>query len=98
MALGAVGLRLRADVYERGSALHDRLTGFSQPVAEVNERTLRELLLLGFFEGTCERSRERLRELRATDVPRVRALEGTRFACGESGACCRGYVFGPVSA
>jgi Fe-S-cluster containining protein len=98
MAPRAFGLRLRDDVYEHSSALHDRLTGFSQPVAEVNERTLRELLLLGFFEGTCERSRVRLKELGATDAPRVRALEGTRFACGESGACCRGYVFGPVSA
>lgn len=84
-----MGLTLREVVRVEGRTLHDPLTGFSCSADDV-----RALLLLGFFEGTCERSRTRLE--RPPDAPRVSALEGTRFACGLSGECCRGYVFGPV--
>ena len=61
------------------------------------EREVRQMLLLGMFDGTCATFRERLVRVRV-EPPTVRALPGSRFSCQHSGACCRGYLFGPISA
>jgi Fe-S-cluster containining protein len=61
------------------------------------ERELRQLMLLGFFEDTCSGVRERIRRIREGERLRPLVLEGSRFGCRSSGACCRGYVFGPIS-
>jgi Fe-S-cluster containining protein len=65
--------------------------------AEV-ERALRQMLLLGLLEDTCSASRERLERIRGGDRLTPRVLEGSRFGCQNSGACCRGYVFGSIRA
>ena len=67
------------------------------PSRDPVERELRQLLLLGFFDGTCESFRQRLRALRAQPATPLLALPGARFACQHSGACCNGYVFGPIT-
>jgi len=61
------------------------------------ERELRQLLLLGLLKGTCGSFRERLKRIRDGERLPPIVLEGSRFGCQNSGACCRGYVFGPVS-
>jgi Fe-S-cluster containining protein len=60
------------------------------------ERALRQMLLLGLFEDTCGTIRERLKRIRSGERLLPHVLEGSRFGCQNSGACCRGYVFGPV--
>lgn len=68
------------------------------PIAPTQvERELRQLLLLGLLEDTCSSFRERLQRVRGGERLAAVVLEGSRFACQNSGACCRGYVFGPVS-
>lgn len=62
------------------------------------ERELRQLILLGLLEGSCASFRDRLAQVAAGDAPAPRALPGSRFACQHSGGCCRGYLFGPISA
>jgi Fe-S-cluster containining protein len=61
------------------------------------ERELRQLLLLGLLEGTCGSFRDQLERIRTGERLPPLVLEGSRFGCQGSGACCRGYVFGPVS-
>lgn len=61
------------------------------------ERELRQLLLLGLLEGACDSYRKRFRQIREGELPPQAVLAGSRFGCQGSGACCRGYVFGPVS-
>jgi hypothetical protein len=68
--------------------------GFSRATAE---RELRQMALLGLFEHTCDTSRKRLASMRGGEAPPIRVLEGSRFGCQNSGACCRGYLFGYVS-
>jgi Fe-S-cluster containining protein len=75
-----------------------RLSGSAAFEPSQVERELRQMLLLGFFEGTCASIRERLEQRRLDGAAPVRVLAGSRFGCGQSGACCRGYVLGPVSA
>lgn len=60
------------------------------------ERELRQMVLLGLFENTCGQSRERLELARKGERLASRVLEGSRFSCQNSGACCRGYVFGSI--
>jgi hypothetical protein len=62
------------------------------------ERELRQLVLLGLIDGSCSTDRERLARLRAGEAAEPRVLPGSRFACQHSGGCCRGYLFGPISA
>lgn len=62
------------------------------------ERELRRMLLLGVFEGTCNFSRARLRRLREGEMPELSVLSGSRFGCQHSGGCCRGYLFGYLTA
>ena len=62
------------------------------------ERELRGLLLCGLVEGACDSIRQRLLCFRRGERMPLRVLEGSRFTCQNSGACCRGYVFGPISA
>lgn len=60
-------------------------------------RELRRMLLLAFFEQTGETYRKRLERLQNGELPAARVLEGSRFGCQGSGACCQGYVFGYIS-
>jgi len=60
------------------------------------ERELRQMVLLGLFEDTCVESRKRLELIRNGERLASRVLEGSRFGCQNSGACCRGYVFGSI--
>ena len=62
------------------------------------ESELRQLMLLGLFDGTCDDIRTRLARLRGGASPPVQVLPESRFQCQGSGECCRGYVFGPISA
>lgn len=61
------------------------------------ERELRQMMLLGLLDGTCSQSRKRLEEIRGGERTAARVLEDSRFGCQNSGACCRGYVFGSIS-
>jgi hypothetical protein len=61
------------------------------------EREIRQLMLLGLFEGTCAAIRGRLDKIRGGEKLAARVLDDSRFRCQGSGECCRGYVFGPVS-
>jgi Fe-S-cluster containining protein len=60
------------------------------------ERELRQMVLLGLFEDTCGESRKRLQRILSGERLAFRVLEGSRFGCQNSGACCRGYVFGTI--
>lgn len=60
------------------------------------ERELRRMLLCGLLEGSCIAIRERLQRIRSGETLSTRVLDGSQFACQNSGACCRGYVFGPI--
>jgi Fe-S-cluster containining protein len=60
------------------------------------EREIRQLMLLGFVEGSCDGARARLANARAGEELPGRFLEGSRFGCQNTGACCQGYVFGPL--
>ena len=64
------------------------------------ERELRQLFLLGLLVDGCSRAREQLSHARRAEdgPPNPRVLPGSRFACQHSGACCQGYLFGPISA
>jgi hypothetical protein len=65
------------------------------PPAKV-ERELRQMLVCGLLEGSCDTIRTRLERIRAGEPLAPLVLEGSRFACHNSGACCRGYMFGPI--
>jgi Fe-S-cluster containining protein len=73
-----------------------RVAGSCGAVPEQVERELRQMILLGLFEDTCVASRERLELIRKGEELASRVLEGSRFGCQNSGACCRGYVFGSI--
>ncbi|MGC1645137.1 MAG: hypothetical protein WA741_04855 [Candidatus Sulfotelmatobacter sp.] len=73
-----------------------RVAGSCGAVPEQVERELRQMILLGLFEDTCVASRERLELIRKGEELASRVLEGSRFGCQNSGACCRGYVFGAI--
>ena len=60
------------------------------------ERELRQMFLLGLIDGACNHSRQRLERIRDGEVLPSIVLEGSRFSCQNSGACCRGYVFGSI--
>lgn len=60
------------------------------------ERELRQFALLGFLEGTCDQSRRALEAVQSGQTVSTRVLEGSRFGCHNSGACCRGYIFGAI--
>jgi Fe-S-cluster containining protein len=60
------------------------------------ERELRQMLLLGLLEDTCSAIRKRVESIRGGERLTPRVLEGSRFGCQNSGACCRGYVFGSI--
>jgi Fe-S-cluster containining protein len=76
--------------------LVNRVTGVCGASRAKVERELRQMILLGLFEGTCSHYRERLERVRDGERLTVRVLEGSRFGCQNSGACCRGYVFGSI--
>jgi Fe-S-cluster containining protein len=60
-------------------------------------REIRQIMLLGLFEGTCVDIRARFGRIRRGEIAAARALSDSRFRCQGSGECCRGYVFGPIS-
>jgi len=60
------------------------------------EREFRHMFLVGLLEGACNHSRERLERIRGGETLPSLVLEGSRFSCQNSGACCRGYVFGSI--
>ena len=62
------------------------------------ERRLRQLMLLGLCEGCCDSFRDQLQRLRDGGESLPRVLEGSRFSCQNAGACCHGYLFGPIDA
>jgi Fe-S-cluster containining protein len=62
------------------------------------ESDLRQFMLLGLLDGTCDDIRTRLARLQGGASPPVQVLPESRFQCQGSGECCRGYVFGPISA
>jgi hypothetical protein len=74
-----------------------KVTGKVRFDRTVVEREIRQIMLLGLFEGTCATIRGRLGKIRAGEKLAVRVLDGSRFRCQGSGECCRGYVFGPIS-
>lgn len=76
--------------------LVSRVTGACGAIPERVERELRQMVLLGLFEDTCGESRRRLELIRNGKELPSRVLEGSRFGCQNSGACCRGYVFGSI--
>jgi Fe-S-cluster containining protein len=83
---------------------HDSLSALSMEVARRTgapdyriEAELRQFALLGLLVGTCDGARARLRAARTGGMSGPRVLPGSRFACQHSGACCRGYIFGPIS-
>jgi hypothetical protein len=63
----------------------------------VVEREIRQIMVLGLFEGTCVDIRARFGRIRRGEMPATRVLNDSRFRCQASGECCRGYVFGPIS-
>jgi Fe-S-cluster containining protein len=65
------------------------------PEAEL-EREVRQLLLLGLIRGSCQTARTRLALIRNGETLQTRVLPGSRVACQGSGACCRGYILGPI--
>ncbi len=72
------------------------LTGEHGPRARVDSM-LRRFMLLGLIEGASPRTLARLRSVRGGEaLPHV-VLEGSRFACQGSGACCRDHRLGPLS-
>ncbi len=76
--------------------LVSRVAGACGTIPERVERELRQMILLGLFEDTCVESRKRLEMIRNGEELASRVLEGSRFECQNSGACCRGYVFGSI--
>jgi|SRR5271165_854558 len=61
------------------------------------ERELHQMLLLGLFDGTGVAARERLHRYTSGETLPLVVLDGSRFSCQNTGACCRGYVFGAIS-
>jgi Fe-S-cluster containining protein len=62
------------------------------------DRALRSFYLLHYVEGAGDPLRARLERVvdGSEEVP-TSILDGARFACQGSGACCSGYSFGPLS-
>jgi len=77
---------LRSTLVERGHA-------------EVTVDTaLRRLLFLYAVEGAGDATVARIeRVLRGEEALPTSILEGARFGCQGSGACCQGYAFGPLT-
>lgn len=91
--------RAIVDMLHSGSTAEDVIVevtkkGFDRAVAE---REIRQIMLLGMFDGTCTTIRDRLKRIRHGEMPAARVLGGSRFRCQGSGECCQGYVFGPIS-
>jgi Fe-S-cluster containining protein len=82
----------------KADALVNKVVGACGTSQTQVERVLRQMILLGLLEGTCSDSRERLRRIHNGERLAARTLEGSRFSCQNSGACCRGYIFGSISA
>ena len=77
--------------------LVDKVVGACGASRSTVERDLRQMLLLGYLEDTCSATRRRLARIRGGERLAPLVLVGSRFGCQNSGACCRGYVFGSVS-
>lgn len=80
----------------KAGELVSRVAGACGAMPERVERELRQMVLLGLFEDTCVESRKRLELIRKGEELASRVLENSRFSCQNSGACCRGYVFGSI--
>jgi Fe-S-cluster containining protein len=77
---------LRTSLVERGHAAEDIDDG------------LRRLMFVHAVEGAGDAMVDKLgRVLRREESVPTSILEGARFACQGSGACCQGYAFGPLS-
>lgn len=62
------------------------------------EGVVRSLALLNLLDGPGAGVVARMRAVREGRAPlEVRTLPDARFACQGSGACCRNYVFGPLT-
>ena len=65
---------------------------------EAVDNALRRLLFLHAIEGAGDAMVAKLeRLLRREEALPTSILEGARFGCQGSGACCQGYAFGPLS-
>jgi Fe-S-cluster containining protein len=91
----AVAARLDGDL--PWDELRAALAGEGHDPADLDS-ALRGLLLLHFVEGAGDELTGRLARVVAgeEEVPTA-ILDGVRFACQGSGACCSGYSFGPLS-
>lgn len=66
--------------------------------AEAADAGLRRLLLLHAVEGAGDAMFAKLeRVVRREETVPTSILEGARFGCQGSGACCQGYAFGPLT-
>ncbi len=62
------------------------------------EEAMRRLMFLHAVEGAGDALVARLeRVLRREESVPISILEGARFECQGSGACCQGYMFGPLT-
>jgi Fe-S-cluster containining protein len=62
------------------------------------DNALRRLLFLHAVEGAGDATVSKLeRLLRGEETVPTSILEGARFGCQGSGACCQGYAFGPLT-
>jgi len=75
----------------------ESLTAASGQAREAVVQTVRQLALLNALDGAGDRIVERLRNVRSGEelLPTM-VLEGARFECQGSGACCQNYHFGPL--
>jgi Fe-S-cluster containining protein len=75
----------------------DALAASSGQARDVVDETVRQLALLNALDGAGDRIVERLRRVRRGEerLPTM-VLDGARFECQGSGACCRNYHFGPL--
>jgi Fe-S-cluster containining protein len=65
---------------------------------EAVDNALRRLLFLHAIEGAGDATVAKLeRLLRGEETVPTSILEGARFGCQGSGACCQGYAFGPLT-
>lgn len=77
---------IRSTLIERGHA---------EPAVDT---ALRRLVFLHAVEGTGDAVVARIeRVLRGEEALPTSILEGARFGCQGSGACCQGYAFGPLN-
>lgn len=96
--LGPIALKLLTRLAEPLStpelvAEVTRELGVPRPLVEASYRSF---LLLNLLEGAGARIIERTKQTLAGSFD-LTFLDGARFQCQGSGACCRGYAFGPLT-